>query len=344
MQVSSFSSRSDAHRWDAFVNAHPDAMNYHRWAWKPILEDTFGWQSFYLAAEDAGSIRGVLPLVYLHGRFGTNALCSMPFLGECGIISQSEAIDRLLLKNAIDLAESLDVEYLELRHRRDHHLGLTAKTNKVTVMRPVHSDVDKMWSGLDTKIRTKIRKSIKAGSTAEFGGSEFLDDFYRVFSENMRDLGTPVYSRGFFAQILRSFPEEAFICRVYCRNKLVAVSFLLGFRETLEAKWSSSLREFLYMKPNMFLYWNLFCFAAQRGYQVFDFGRSTIGSGTHAFKMQWAESKPIPLHWDFWLPAGKGLPERNPENPKYRLAIGIWQRLPLAVTSRMGPRIVRYFP
>ena len=33
--------------------------------------------------------------------------------------------------------------------------------------------------------------------TVEFGGIEQLDNFYEVFSKNMRDLGTPVYGKNF---------------------------------------------------------------------------------------------------------------------------------------------------
>ena len=123
----------------------------------------------------------------------------------------------------------------------------------------------------------------------------------------------------------------------------MATSFLIGFRDRVEAVWSSSLRSALSLKPNMFLYWQLFCFAAQQGYQVFDFGRSTIGSGTHTFKLQWG-AETIPLHWDYWLANGDKLPEINPSNPNYDIAIRAWQRLPLSLTRLLGPRIARCLP
>jgi FemAB-related protein (PEP-CTERM system-associated) len=344
MQVLFYDSPMHAKRWEEFVGEHPASTNYHRWKWKHIVERVFEWPTFYLAAEEAGEIQGVLPLVSVNGCFGGSSLCSMPFLGDCGIVAQNDVAERKLLEQAISLGNRLGVDYIELRHQSDHRLGLAHKSDKVTVVLPVDADSEKMWKALDTKIRTKIRKSINSGLKAEFGGLEFLDDFYTVFSENMRDLGTPVYSRDFFASIFRNFPDGTYICRVRHQGHTVAASFLIGFRRTLEAKWSSSLRRCLSMKPNMFLYWNLFCFAAQNGYGFFDFGRSTVGSGTHVFKMQWAGTQSIPLHWDYWLANGGGIPEKNPANPKYRLAIRLWQRLPVAVTNTIGPRIVRYFP
>jgi serine/alanine adding enzyme len=344
MEVSTFSGPVDARRWDQFVDCHTEATNYHRWHWKQIIEDVFGWPTFYLAAEEQGRIRGVLPLVWLSSRLGGSLLCSMPFLGECGIASEEEAAKQLLLDAAIGLAKQFRVRYLELRHRFDHGLGLVAKTNKVTVVLPVYPNSEEMWRALKTETRTKIRKGLKLGLTAECGGSEFLEDFYAVFSENMRDLGTPAYSREFFSRICRAFPDETYICRLRYQGKTVAASFLMGFRGVLEAKWSSSIRKYLPIKPNMLLYWKLFCFAAERGYHYFDFGRSTVGSGTHVFKMQWAGSRSIPLHWEYWLSNGAGMPERNPENPKYHLAIRAWQHLPLVLTRRIGPWVARYFP
>jgi hypothetical protein len=94
----------------------------------------------------------------------------------------------------------------------------------------------------------------------------------------------------------------------------------------------------------MFLYWNLLSHFGKKGYRLFDFGRSSVGSGTYGFKEQWG-AKPERLYWDTWLAnGGNELPERNPENPRYKLAIRVWQKLPLYVTKLIGPRIVRCLP
>jgi serine/alanine adding enzyme len=222
-------------------------------------------------------------------------------------------------------------------------LSLVQKTNKVTVVLPICSNQDQMWKALDTKTRTKVRKSMNLGLKAEFGGKEFLDDFYDIFAQNMRDLGTPVYAKVFFSNILDAFPHNTHICVVRHEGKAIASSFLSGYRDRVEAVWSSSIRKYLSMKPNMFLYWNLFCFAGEHNYKLFDFGRSTVGSGTHDFKLQWG-AETIPLFWDYWLPPGGTLPGLNPDNPKYQLAIRIWQKLPVPVTRFIGPHIVRCLP
>jgi FemAB-related protein (PEP-CTERM system-associated) len=272
-----------------------------------------------------------------------NFASSMPFLNAGGILADSQDTERQLLAEAVRIARTAKVRHLELRHRTDHGLDLPSRSNKVTVILRLNSNPDDMWKALNTKIRTKVRKSMSLGMTTDFGSEDLLADFYSIWSENMRDLGTPAYSPAFFREIVTAFPRTTHLCVVRHQGRPVAASFLIGFRDRLEAVWSSSLRSALSLKPNMFLYWQLFCFAAQKGYQIFDFGRSTVGSGTHTFKLQWG-AETIPLHWDYWLANGDKLPELNPSNPKYDVAIRVWQKLPLSLTRLLGPRIARCLP
>ena len=344
MEIVFCKSEADGKRWEEFVCAHRATTNSHRWNWKQVIEKSFGWPTYYLMAVEDENVRGILPLVWQKSWVFGSFLSSMPYLTGGGIIACDSLAERRLLECAVDLARSLKVDHLELRHREPHHLnGLQTRNSKVIVVRPLEPDVDNMWKALDTKTRTKIRKGTKLGMVAEFGREELLDEFYAVFSHNMRDLGTPVYSRAFFLEILRAFPEHTHICAVRYQGTVIAASFLNGFRDVIEAQWSSAIEKYNKLKANMFLYWHLFSFAGQKGYRTFDFGRSTVGSGTHVFKMQWG-SETVPLHWDYWLPEGNALPNLSPQNPKYKMAISLWRNLPLAVTNVVGPSIVRYLP
>ncbi len=334
---------SDGERWQQFVDAHPECTNYHRWGWKTVIEKSFGWNTFYLMDVDKGRVRGILPLVSQSSVLFGHFLTSMPFLNAGGVVARERAAEDILLEEAASIAVRLKAQYIEYRHRQDHKLSLRQVNSKVIVVLPISRDQDGMWKALDTKLRTKIRKSISLDLKAEFGGRELVDDFYAIFAQNMRDLGTPVYAKAFFSNIIEAFPHDTYICIVRHEGNAIASSFLSGYRDRIEAVWSSSIRKYLSLKPNMFLYWNLFCFAGERNYKIFDFGRSTIGSGTHDFKLQWG-AKTVPLYWDYWLPAGGKLPGLNPSNPKYQLAIRIWQRLPIPLTRLIGPHIVRCLP
>lgn len=333
----------DSGRWDRFVADNDRCANYHRWGWKRIVEESFHWPTFYLLAEEGEAVRGILPIVWQKSRMFGSFLTSLPFLNGGGVVSDTVVTAEALVAEAISLAKRLRVGYLELRHRRDPQVALPTKAHKVAMLLSLKRDPEKTWEALPHKVRTDIRKGIKSDLTADFGGSELLDDFYDVFTRNMRDLGTPVYSSIFFAQMLGTFPQDNFICVVRHGGKAIAASFLLGYRNAIEAGWSASRYDYLSMRPNMFLYWKILCFGGERGYTEFDFGRSSIDSGTYRFKKQWG-ARELPLVWAYWVPDGNELPEVNKENPRYKLAIKVWQKLPLPVTKMVGPPIARCLP
>jgi FemAB-related protein (PEP-CTERM system-associated) len=179
--------------------------------------------------------------------------------------------------------------------------------------------------------------------TTRIGRFEELDGFHHVFSVKMRELGTPVLPQGFFREILVQFPDESWICSVYLDRTPVASGFLVGFKDRLEIPWASSLPEYNRFSPNMLLYWSCLEFACRRGYRVCDFGRSTAGESTYRFKEQWG-AKPVQLHWSYWLRQEGEMPDISPRNPKYKLAIELWKRLPLTITRILGPPIVKNIP
>jgi len=93
----------------------------------------------------------------------------------------------------------------------------------------------------------------------------------------------------------------------------------------------------------MFMYWEVLQKSIQKECRFFDFGRSSKDAGTYRFKKQWG-AQPQQLYWYYWLPEGESLPELNPNNPKYKLLINVWQRLPVWLSQLIGPPVVKYLP
>ena len=336
---------SDRDRWDAFVDSAGPAHAYHRSGWATIIEESFGQRPYYLLSEDAtGRVDGVLPLVRLQSRLFGDFLVSLPYLNYGGPCARDSVVEAELVEEAVRIARDEHVDYLELRLTASDGFGLKVKTSKVAMRLPLDGGADALWKSFSTKLRTRIKGPMKKeGMVARIGGEEELASFHEVFSINMRDLGTPVYGKRFFELVLREFRDTARICTVYYENRPVASGFVVGFRDTLEIPWGSSLRSMNRLSPNMLLYWTLLKYACDSGYRVFDFGRSTPNGGTYQFKEQWG-AKPVPLHWHYWLPGGADVPELNPANPKYQIAINVWKRLPLGLTRLIGPAIVRNIP
>jgi FemAB-related protein (PEP-CTERM system-associated) len=204
------------------------------------------------------------------------------------------------------------------------------------------SSDEELDASFKSKLRSQVKKSRSYGATVHFGGSELLDEFYRVFAHNMRDLGTPVFSRTLFAEILQHFRGDAELCVVRSENRPIAGGILVHSRGVTEVPSASSLREFNRTGANMLMYRHLLSRAIERGSHTFDFGRSSEDSGTYKFKAQWG-AVPHPATWQYYVRKGDPNDMRPDAGGKQRL-VELWQKLPVELTKWIGPPIVRGIP
>ena len=328
---------------DTFVRQHPDATICHDLRWIDILERALGHRPNYLVARRDGRVCGVLPLFLVTSWWGSRGLVSIPWLDYGGILADDPETESLILAAADKLREELRAASVEMRSVTTERDDTRQRDDKVTFRLDLSPGAESIWKEFNAKLRNQVRKSEKSGLVTTFGGIEYLDDFYTVFCRNMRDLGTPVWGRTLFASILEKFGEESEIVIVRNDGRTVAAGLLLKWRGQWYVPSASSYREVRSMCPNHALYWTIIERAAHEGAVYFDFGRSTWDGPTFRFKKQWVP-EPTPLAWQYLIPEGEELPVTSPDNPKYRLLIAAWQRLPLAVANWLGPKVIRNFP
>jgi serine/alanine adding enzyme len=330
-------------QWDAYVGSHPHRSAYHYSGWPRLIARAFNHDAVLLAAVDGSRISGVLPLVVMRSRVFGRFVVSLPFLNEGGLLVDDEAAENQLIDAAIDVARRTRADYLELRHTRRHSARLVERQHKVAMTLALRQSADAQWQALDRKVRNQIRKGEKSGLSVTSGGADLVDGFYQVFARNMRDLGTPVFGVSLFRETLQTFADNS---RVFCarhNGSLVAGSIVHWRGESMEVIWASALREANPLSANVLLYWHMLQFAIEQGCARFEFGRCTPGEGPFQFKRQWG-AEPRPLVWEYWHGRPIADLDKTPRNPKYRAAVALWQRLPLGLTTTMGPRIVRSIP
>jgi serine/alanine adding enzyme len=344
ISVSEVRTDDESIAWDHYVHNHSMACGYQLMGWRRVVQRAFGHRTFYLMARDEhGEVRGVLPLVFVSSRLFGRFLVSIPFVNYGGVLTERFDAQRALLETATSRAVSLGATHIELRHERLLHLGWTSKQHKVSMRLDLPREPEALWKRFPSKLRSQIRRAMKEELTVRIEGIEILDDFYRVFARNMRDLGTPVYARRFFAAILDEFPKDAHVCAVYLGRQPIAAGFLYGFKHTLEIPWASSDRRYNNLSANMLMYSAALEYACRQGFSIFDFGRSTPGTGTYRFKEQWG-ARPVPLYWYHWSRDGRPVPDVSPGNSTYASAVSLWKRLPLRLTRLVGPSIVKNIP
>jgi len=329
---------NEAVRWDAFVAAHPDATFFHRAGWKRVIEDALGHRTHFLLAESAGEIVGVLPLAEIRSRLFGHSLGSLPFCAYGGILAGHAAAWRALDEAAQALAGQLRVGALEYRSQVARHERWPTKDLYVTFKKAIEPEIEANMNAIPRKQRAMVRKGIKAGLVGEIDAD--TTRFFQAYSASVHRLGTPVFSRRFFRLLKDEFGDDCEVLTIALDGKVISSVMSFYFRDEVLPYYGGGVSAARAVAGNDFMYWELMRRACERGLKVFDFGRSKRGTGSFDFKKNWG-FEPTPLHYEYFLVTDKTVPEVNPLNPKYRLFIQAWKKMPLALANAIGPHIVR---
>jgi FemAB-related protein (PEP-CTERM system-associated) len=330
---------SDAKAWDAFAERCPAATFFHRSGWHTVMEEVFHHRAHFLLAERGEEIVGVLPLAEMKSRLFGHSLVSLPFCVYGGAAATDRHAVHALHSHARDLGERLGVSHLELRDTVQREPGWAQQDLYVTFRKRIDPDVEANMLAIPRKQRAMVRKGIKAGLRSDI--DEDVDRFFALYADNVHRHGTPALSRKYFRALQSIFGDDVEVLTVSdARGKPISSVLSFYFREEVLPYYAGDDESARDLAGNDFKYWELMRRACERGYKVFDYGRSKRGTGSYAFKKNWG-FEAAPLHYEYMLYRGGEIPQNNPLNPKYRMFIAAWRRLPLAVANTLGPHIVR---
>jgi FemAB-related protein (PEP-CTERM system-associated) len=346
LQISSIDGGSDLWgSWDRFVQVHPQGSPFYLKAWQNTVESTFGHEPRHLVALDSATseVVGVLPLFLVRSMLFGRMLVSTPQAAYGGVLANSESVSAALVEHARELAGASRVEFLELRNFRNRieHAALLEKDLYVNFRQKLFDDPEVNMEAIPRKTRAEIREGIKNGLEFRVSGIG-VDEFYGVYSQSVRALGTPVFSKRLFRNGLQEFgSQNCKIFSVHYQGKLAAAVWTLFYKDEVMPYYGGSLREYNHLAVNNFMYWMLMKHACEHGYKMFDFGRSKKGTGSFNFKKRWGMQM-TDLPYQYFLVRKQEMPDTSPLNPRFSLGIRVWRKLPLFVTNSVGPLIARH--
>ena len=334
---------SDEAQWDEFVRQHPLGSPFHVIAWKKCLEENFPFRAEYLAVFEGDQIQGVLPLFLVDNWLVGKALVSTPVAPYGGALTTTEGARAALREHVVRRSQELGVRYAELRNvYPEQALGFEPVSRHVVFVGPLANNEDVLLESIPRKTRRIVRKSLEEKFTTRTE-TEDPTRFEQLYFQNLRRLGTPAYPRGFMRSLLKNFRGSVDIREVYLEGTLVSAVLNLYFGKTVLPSYGAADPAYNAKAPTTFMYYDLMRVSAAAGYVNYDFGKSKIESGSGHFKSHWG-LKELPLHYEILLGTQKELPNYTPTNPKYQLAIRMWQKLPLWFTRLIGPSILRRLP
>jgi FemAB-related protein (PEP-CTERM system-associated) len=330
--------------WDAYVETHPAGNCYHLRAWAEVASRAYGHRAPYLVARETagGPMRGGLPLFLVANPFG-RYLTSAMFGGYGAILVDGEEARQALLDAAVELARSVRASRLQLKVINEvscpsgffrHDLGEVATLS-------LQGSAEELWRRLHDNARRAVRKGQKSGFELRLG-TEQLPQFYEVLARNYHRLGTPIYGFAVMRELVAALPGRIEIATLWKDGEAIGGALVLDHKSTTYVPFVSSTAELFKLGPSHLLYWEIMQRARERGMQLFDFGRSPVGSGPAGFKLRWGATMTPQPHFVF---SRDGKPPRalSADNPWERRAIAIWQRLPRPIADRLGPWLHGHF-
>lgn len=331
-------------QWDEYITQTPSGTFYHLYKWKDLIERNFGLKSLYLVAlNGADQVNGVFPLFLMRDIIGRKYLVSVPYSTFAGVCADDDETKMKLFDRAKELAFEHKVQYIESRQLASEAFQLPTKKEFVTMYLRLNQDENYIWEkSINAKARNHIRKACKEGLTTDFG-KKYIDAFYEVLSVNIRDLGSPNYPKVFLKNILDEFSDSSDIIVVKHKDKIIGGMLFICYKNMIFNPWASSLKEYNRLSPNDLLYWEAIKYACKKGCEYFDFGRSTINSGTFDFKKKMG-GEPVQLHYQYFLNKMQKIPAVSAHNNKYQPAINLWKKLPLWAAKFLGPGLIRHLP
>ena len=334
--------------WDRFVEAMPAATFFHRAGWATVIETAFGHRTHFIYTERDGAITGVLPLGRVKTLLFGDTLISVPFCVYGGPVAADAESEAALIAHAEALLAQTGASALELRQLAAPESvmpqdvatpGWTERPDLyVTFRKAIEADHDRNMKAIPRKQRAMVRKGIQNGLTSI--ANQDSDLLHGIYAESVRNLGTPVFSRRYFRILMDVFGDAADVVTIMDGDAPIASVMNFYFRHEVLPYYGGGSFAARGRAGNDFLYWETMRRAADRGCLLFDFGRSKLGTGSYSFKHNWG-FEPAKLHYRFRLKPGETIPDHNPLNPKYRMFIAAWKRLPLPVANTIGPFIVR---
>jgi len=330
-------------QWDDYVKSHQQGSFFHLSGWKIVIEESFSHACYFLYIKKDDKICGVLPLVEVKSILFGHALISTPFCVYGGAIADSDLLTRALEDEACQLAEKLHVDYLELRYKEKQDSSLLLKQAHSTFGCEIAENSDQILANIKKKQRAVIRHSLKNELTFSLEtDKKNLHDFYRLLSTSYRNLGTPIFTKRYFENLIETFGDCSDIVIIKNKeNQPSSTVMNFYFQDQVLPYYGGGNDSARGLKSADFMYYQVMCHAQEKGKTWFDFGRSKNDSGPYKYKKNWGmEAKP--LYYYYHLVNAKELPNLSPNNPKYKFFISMWQKLPLKVSQFVGPFLSKY--
>lgn len=342
VDLADLSSDAQAEALDRWICTHPGSTPFHRPIWISAVARGCRQRAMMLVARRGTEICGVLPLNLVASPLFGRALVSSGFAVDGGILADDAETAERLADACWALAREQGCRTAELRGGMMPNDGWQLKSDAyLGFAKRLEADDDAQLSAIPKRHRAEIRKGLANDLTVETGrDAHLLDIHYRLYAENVHRLGTPVFPKALFAEVLAAFGDDADLLLVSKDGRPLSAVLTLYHRGACMPYWHGAALAARELRSNEVCYFRLMSHARERGCSLFDFGRSKVGTGPAAWKKTWGWEG-VPLTYAVRSQPGHEPRDINPLSPQYRRKVELWKKLPLPLANLLGPAIAR---
>jgi len=313
---------------------------FHTLDYKKFVEEAFGCKYRLLAVLIDDEIKTILPIVNVKSKLFGNKIISSAYIEYGGFAGNKMYVNDLI--DFVDQKCCKQNDYFEIRE------GLEMFNNNLISSKLIRKNLYKkfvlrlegqVWKGIQKSKRKAIKKSLRYVNVKELNFLD-LNLFYELYCKNMRDFGSPPYSKKYFVSFYENIikKKKGKIYGAYYYGKLVSALVGFCYQKRVHILIAVSDKDYLEYRPNDAVHWIFIKWAIDNGYNWFDFGRVREGSGQFEYKKKWGcELKDLPSYFLLWK--AKDIPLVDPA--KYDLMVQVWRRMPIWFTKLIGMKLRR---
>ncbi len=318
-----------------------DAHIFHSLEWMKIIKQTFNINHKVAILRENGHIVASMPFIKYRNLIKGHCALPLHFSGYYNsIVANNDTSKSKLLSLFFDYCENfkLYTQVPEVNKIKDFKNFTGYSFYKMQLKNDSPAEEQFLFNA-NKRIRNYTKNALKSNLVSYTGGLKFLEKFYTLYLQNMKEVGTPPLPKIYFKNIMEYFPNIAKIILVKNDKQVCSGMLILKVSKSeLFSPFICTPRFYKVGHSSQFIYLQAAINAQNLGCSIINFGRSIDGSGPALFKHRLG-LKAIPM---LMYSPYKNWMVTDPNKTTLRYAVAIWKKLPIALSKLGGMLLAKH--
>jgi len=283
--------------YNDFLLRHEESLFYYSLKFKDFLKKLLDCREDYLLAIETDEVTGVLPLMYVDGRYG-RIYNSLPYFGSNGgIITDNREASQALVAgynsrvggSRVATATIISNPLLEQDYPGLKYDLTDVRIGMLTDLR-MENPKEELIPRIDPAARRNIKKALNSGVRVEIDNGQ-VGFLKKTHQESMSAIGGRAKSDAFFQLFPSHFtPGQDYNIYIAKKDgKLISALLLFYYHKTVEYYTPVTDNSYRTCQPLALIIFQAIVDACKKGYWWWNWGGTWLAqTGVYRFKKKWA--------------------------------------------------------